>query len=108
MGWFYEIEEVIAVHEESGGFFFSPETMRFFGSEIDPVVRFGHFFVTSEQDSMGTAWGGERRWTVRRCDDDGSIDTVVEFGEFRSLDEAVRELAECWEMWNDAYEKSGV
>lgn len=52
------------------GHFFDPDTMRSFGSrvlgDIFPARGGGRsYFVTSERDRLGGAWGGERRYTVR-------------------------------------------
>lgn len=49
--------------------FFSPETMRYFGSRVSDHIRAlspDHgYFVTSERDPMGIAWNGQRRYSVR-------------------------------------------
>ena len=52
------------------GHFFDPATMRAFGSRIldgiYPAAGGGRsYFVTSEQDRSGSAWDGQRRYTVR-------------------------------------------
>jgi len=84
------IDAIKQAHADSGGFFFSPSSMRFFGSRILSPVFPGGVFITSEQDravitSAGLtnpAWGGSRRYTVRVCGPDGDIDTVSDFGQF--------------------------
>jgi hypothetical protein len=76
-----------------GQYFFSPETMRFFGSRILSPVFPGGVFITSERDTPRlpgpAAWGGERRYTVRVCRPDGDIDTLSEFGEFSTRAAAI-------------------
>jgi len=84
------IQQIKQAHTARGGFFFSPASMRFFGSRILSPVFPGGVFITSECDSgvrtrRGdhlAAWGGQRRYTVRVCRPDGDIDTLSEFGQF--------------------------
>lgn len=87
-GPYRSIAEIKAANEAIGQTWFSEGTMRFFDSIIEPEVYGGRFFLTSERDATGTpgqsAWHGKRRWTVRRANDDGTIDTVGEFGQFAS------------------------
>ena len=93
------IQDIRAAHEATGGYFFSPSTMRFFDSRTLSPVFPGGVFVTSERDRMGpsryggeyspAAWGGERRYTVRVCRGNGDIDTVSEFGQFPTRREAL-------------------
>lgn len=84
-------EQLRKVAKEAGNHFFTPSTMEFFGSRLEPDVFAGRYFVTSEQEPSGIVWDGERRWTIRSFEYDGetfTIDTVSEFGEFASYDEA--------------------
>jgi hypothetical protein len=83
------IDEIRAAHMASGGHFFSPSTMRFFSSRILSPVFPGGYFVTSERDSTGHAWDGERRYTVRVCRPDGQIDTVSDHGQFSTRSAAL-------------------
>ena len=87
------IDDIKAAHERRGGFFFSPSTMRFFGSRILSPVFAGGVFVTSERDTPRVpgpaAWNGERRYTVRVCDSAGDILPASEFGEFATRDAAI-------------------
>jgi len=80
------ITQIKQAHEDQGGFFFSPDSMRFFGSRILSPVFPGGVFITSERDTPRVpgpaAWGGERRYTVRVCGPNGDIDTLSEFGQF--------------------------
>ena len=91
------VEDIKAAHEARGGFFFSPESMRFFGSRILSPVFPGGVFITSECDSgvitrRGdhlAAWGGQRRYTVRVCRADGDIDTLSDYGQFSTRATAI-------------------
>lgn len=78
------IDDIQAAHNATGGHFFSPSAMRFFGSRILSPVFPGGYFVTSERDTgpAPAAWHGERRYTVRVCRPDGDIDTVSDYGQF--------------------------
>ena len=89
MNNYQTIEDIRAAHEAACGYFFAPSTMRFFGSRILSPVFPGGVFVTSERDPAGVAWGGERRYTVRVCDEAGDIDTVSDYGQFSSRNEAL-------------------
>ncbi len=62
--------------------------MRFFKSRILPTVYGGRYFVTSEQFNSDTP----RRYTVRRVEDNGAINTV---GEFQAFPSSRAARAEC-------------
>lgn len=78
------IAEIKAANEAAGQSWFAPDTLAWHESIIEPEVYGGRFFVTSERDKTGLAWDGKRRWTVRRANDDGTIDTMGEYGQFAS------------------------
>jgi hypothetical protein len=76
--------EIRRANRQLGHYFFSPETMRFFRSRVGREVIGGRYFVTSEQfDEVSP-----RLYTVRRANDDGSIDTASEFQGFTTGREA--------------------
>lgn len=93
---FKTIDEIIEASQGRGGHFFDRETIEFFGTEIYKTVYGGRYFITSERDkgvsmsdgSVRQAWDGNRLYTIRVCDDEGFINTVGEFGGFKSLVEA--------------------
>jgi hypothetical protein len=80
------IDEIRRRNWAIGGHWFDPDTMRFFGTRVHEQVYGDGFFVTSERDGYGphNAWGGARRFTVRRAGADGHITTVGEFGGYAS------------------------
>ncbi len=69
------LNQVKIAHTKRGFHFFDPDTLRFFGSKVHENLFFGEFFITSELDFDRT----DRRFTVRRANDDGAIETVGEF-----------------------------
>lgn len=81
---FKTIEEIREANRRAGLFFFSPDTMRFFRSRVGREVYGGRFFVTSEQFDDSSP----RLYSVRRANDDGSIDTASEFQGYTSGAEA--------------------
>lgn len=87
--WFTHIGEIRYENERAGQHWFSPESLRWFGSRIGRTVYGGRYFITSEQDTYG-AWSNERRYTIRVADARGNIDTVGEFGQYATSAEARR------------------
>lgn len=79
MGPFETIADVRRANDKAGHHWFEADTIRFFGSKIESVVYGGRYFVSSEQPPFGA-----RAFTVRRCNDDGSISTVGEFCSIRT------------------------
>lgn len=75
-----ELKQAVA---STGSHFFDAETMRWFGSRLcgEPVTDAtgAVWFVTSERDSHGAAWGGRRMYSVRSWNGQ-TIDTVGGFG----------------------------
>ncbi len=73
---FDNLNQVRLAHTKRGLHFFDPEWLRFFfGAKIEENLYFGQFFITWELNCDRT----DRRFTVRRANDDGTIDTVGEF-----------------------------
>lgn len=88
---FQSIEQIKATNRRNGGFWFSPDTLRFFNCRVAPTVHQlseadGALFVTSEQRESYTP----RLYTVRRATPDGKIDTVGEFMSFTTASKAQR------------------
>ena len=79
------IRDIITAHEAAGGFYFTPDTMRFFRSQIRPTVYEGPggiFFVTSEQ-FVGSAGPQKRCYTVRQFHPDRC--NISTYGRFNEL-----------------------
>jgi len=87
-GTFSNIREVRWANRQLGHHWFDADTLRFFQSRVHSDLYGGRYFVTSERDSgfgsIGAAWDGRRRYTVRMANADGSIETVGEFGQYGS------------------------
>jgi hypothetical protein len=83
---FYTINDIKRANHRLGHHWFEADTLRFFRSRILPGVIAGGFFITSENDCLGTG----RRYTVRLCREDGSIETVGQFQQFSRADSARR------------------
>lgn len=75
MRTYKNLTEIKQANADLGHFFFSPSTLAFFNSRTLPGIIDGRYFVTSERFDSSTP----RLYTVRRAEDDGSIDTVGEF-----------------------------
>lgn len=77
---FFTIQEIKDANKAAGQHWFSPDTMRFFRCRVSgPVIA--NLFVSSEQ---GPGWDEPRRYTIRRANADGSIDTIGEFQGYAS------------------------
>ncbi len=71
-GPFYSVSEIEALNESNGGYWFSPDTRRFFASRYGETVYGGYWFVSSEKACFDDP---TRVYTVRRSDAYGSIST---------------------------------
>jgi hypothetical protein len=81
------IPELRALNRAQGYNFFSPETLRFFNSMVEDEVFGGCIFVTSEQNG----YRNPRLYTVRAIRANGSIETLSEFQEFETREQALSE-----------------
>ncbi len=81
------IDQIKDANKAAGYHFFSPDSLRFFGSRVLPTVYAGNVFITSEY----TNWDrSDRAYTVRRLESDGTIETVGEFLGYATRAEAVK------------------
>jgi hypothetical protein len=78
------IAELRELNERNGGCWFERGSMKFFGTRIESGIIRGRFFVTSEQPPHGA-----RKYSVRKFDNKGRIDTVGEFCGYSSRREAL-------------------
>lgn len=81
---FKTISEVKKANKEIGQFFFEKATMRFFNSRIESGILKGRFFITSERFNEDTP----RLFTLREVKPDGEVETLGEFQEFTTIQEA--------------------
>lgn len=90
------ISEIKQVNAAIGHHFFEPASMRFFESKIaSRTVYGGHFFITSERFTGSDGVSQPRMYTLRACYN-GKVETVGEFQQYRTIEEAkhaAKELA---------------
>jgi len=72
-GAFRSVEAVKRANADSGGHYFSKDTMRFFRSRVGETLYNGCLFVTSECDG-----NRPRGYAIRVAHSDGSIGSVTE------------------------------
>jgi hypothetical protein len=91
------INQLIKMTKQGGSKFFDEETMSFFQTEVHDEIFNGKYFITSEQSNSHYIWDGERRWSIRIFSIENEkvdINTVGEFGEYKSLEEAIKAVKE--------------
>jgi hypothetical protein len=81
---FATVDEIKVANLRRGHYWFSSSTMHFFRSRVESGVIAGRYFVTSEQFDDRAP----RLYTIRKANDDGTIDTFGEFQQFGTLEEA--------------------
>ena len=84
---FKNITEVKKANKDKGQHFFSKDTLAFFGSKVYPelyTVAGRQFFLTSEDNFNRT----ERGYTIREAMLDGDIETLGEFLQFATKEQA--------------------
>lgn len=81
------IEQIKRANRERGHYYFSPDTMRFFRSEVESKTfnaGWGRtLFITSEHGP-----GGPRGWAVSLAKRDGSIERMTDIRSHQSYSEA--------------------
>ncbi len=76
---FANMAEVKAANKAVGGHWFDRSTMRFFDTRIEGGLRYGRYFITSEQFTGSSGISEPRKYTVRAARENGDIDTIGEF-----------------------------
>lgn len=71
---FKTINEIKEANRRARKFFFSPDTMRFFASQIESDVYGGKYFITSEKSGFEDPI---RQFAVREATETGDILTVA-------------------------------
>ena len=88
---FKNVDAIKQANTEIGHHFFDRDAMAFFSSRVEDSGRVwgGRYFVTSEQCKFrGETFA--RRYTLRRANRDGSINTVFgQFQEYETLADAI-------------------
>ena len=84
---FTSIDSIKAANARSSApHWFSPISMRFFGTRVSSTIFGGRFFITSEFTGFDRT---ERAFTVRRANDDGTIETVGEIAQHATRSKAI-------------------
>ncbi len=86
-GPFASMADLKRANKAAGRYWFSRDTMKFFGTKIHGSIFAGRYFITSEYGSK-IGKRGDRWFTIRRADDDASINTVGKLGQYASLADA--------------------
>jgi hypothetical protein len=85
---FNTIAEVKKANKAKGQHFFSKDTLAFFGSNVYNglyTVAGRQFFITSEDNYNRT----ERGYTIREAMPDGDIETIGEFLQYATKEQAI-------------------
>lgn len=88
------IRDIKELNRKRGQHWFSPSTMRFFNSRVPsdntPLIN-NQYFISSERMD----WEHPREYSIRRWSGrEKNIDTIGEFGSFKSRQQAMRKLKE--------------
>lgn len=109
------VEEIRQEAARTGSHFFDADSVRWFASRIHGDLYGGRVFVTSERDTSRffPAWDGLRRYTVRVAryapgDSRLRIDTLGEFGEHATREEAHRAAAALADTVNGCHDCGAV
>lgn len=78
------LDEFKHLNESKGKFYFSPDTMSFFKSEVEYWTNSG-FFITSEKGPAQT----KKMFTIRRANfETGNVENISKFQEYKTFDAA--------------------
>lgn len=88
--------EVMKANRKAGEFFFSPQSMEFWNSEIDSELYYNRYFITSETPDMDMP----RRYTVRFARSDGKIRELGEFMEHEAEQSARQAIEDHYQCHN--------
>jgi hypothetical protein len=80
MHYYDTIEQIKEANRQAGLHWFEPNTLRFFRSRVGHNVYGGRYFISSEQFSFDS----ERLYSIRIAYEDGRIDTIGEFQQYKT------------------------
>lgn len=86
---FKTMAEVRAANAALGHNWFRRDTMRFWNTRIESRLIGRRYFVTSEKMDAPYEPPATRLFTVRRVNDDGSVETVGEFQGYETREDAL-------------------
>ena len=88
---FYNIEQVKEANKIINHYFFSKSTMQFFKSKISSGIIHKNnkmYFISSEQMQYSDGFREDRKYTIRIVSENGEVNTIGEFQQFKSLHKA--------------------
>lgn len=100
----YSVEELVEANKDTGGFFFSKDTMRFFRSRVLGQVwtlPSSWLFITSDMD-----FGGVRKYNVREMNVHAHVVAPKEFRKYATAREAMAAAKRLHDMaWGKEVER---
>jgi len=95
---FKNMSEVKAKNKESGFYFFSPGTMKFFKSRVVSPLLMGRYFITSETFVSSDGKFSEKTFAIRWAENNGNIKTLEVGGKtkFKTKDAARQAITDHW------------
>ena len=86
---YWTIANIKKANKAAGFHFFDQANMEFSDSIVYPEVYGGRYFITAEVPGIPSEDNYlARRYTVRRCEANGRIQTVSEYQQYATIDEA--------------------
>lgn len=93
---FANMASVIRANREAGQFFFAPDSLAFWNSEIGNDLYHGHYFITSERANETDP----KRYTVRFARSDGRIRELGDFMQHETEDAARAAIEDHYQSQN--------
>lgn len=87
---FNTIQEIKRANKSINHHFFDADTMSFFNSKVVNKVWHGRYFITSEQYNATSP----RLYTIRYSTDQGRIETLGIFQQYKTLRQAEKAIAD--------------
>lgn len=91
---FKSLAEVKKANKGIGHHWFDTDTMKFWKTRLETDLLGHRYFVTSDE-----MFDRSRAYTIRQANDDGTIDTVGDFGQYKTRKAAIAEAKALAEEW---------
>lgn len=86
---FKTMTEIKKANKKAGSHWFEKATMDFFGTIIEEKILFGKYFFTQDRVSSACNY----RYSIRRANKNGSIDTIGQFHKYFTMADAEKALS---------------